>query len=141
MSDEEQRAELLRRWLGGESIRELAGADKRRPWKAGEEVEHQLRVELAEFQKHVVVVEREGLAAIASRMAMIESAKKFHLLLGGLGKEAGEVALCFGEWADTEWYRGYLAGKGMQARTMQRAFEFLGNVVRARNAADQEVEA
>lgn len=141
MSDEEDTTPLLlKRWLGGESIRSLAGANSRREWKADEAVEHQLRVELLEFQKHVVTVERVGLTAIASRKAMVDNAEKFHALLKILGDQSAEVSLCFGEWADTEFYRGYLAGKGMQARVMQMAFGYLANVVRARSTADQEVE-
>lgn len=131
---------ILIRWLGGQSIRELAGANKRRPWKAGEEVEHALRVELVALQKRVNAMEEAGEKATNQRNALMESADKVHLLLKIYGEQSAEVALCFGEWADNAFYRGYLCGKGMQATRAQRAFDFMANVICSRASADDKAE-
>lgn len=144
---------VLYRWLEGESIRDLAGSPSRRRWKAGEAVEHALRVELAAVQKRIQAVDVAGEKASRERDAMAETARKFNLLLAELGGQAEAVALCFGEWPEVDatplkcgclprkhhFYRGYFCGKGAQARAMQRTMEWLANVVRARATADSKV--
>lgn len=104
---------ILTRWLEGASLESLGAS------------EHDLRVELAEMQGHVTEVMRQ-------RNAFNEDARKLNQLLGAWSQQFEKTSLRFGEWAPSEFYRGYLCGHGAMARTAHRTLELLGNVVRMR---------